>query len=147
MPATFDQFGLRFEYPDNWSVEDADDADGNQQVIVSSPHTAFWQLSKYPAGTELEPLFDEALAALRGEYQGIEVEPEDELVEGHLLSGFTANFFYLDLTNTCWLRGIETESANYLLICQAEDREFAQVELVFRAMIASVLRNLATESA
>ena len=124
MPATYDHFGIRFEYPDNWSVEEAEDGESTQQVVVSSPHTAFWQLSKHPADTELEPLFDEVLAALRSEYQEIEVEPEDELIEGHLVTGFTVNFFYLDLTNTCWLRGIETPDANYLLVCQAEDREF-----------------------
>jgi hypothetical protein len=142
MPATFDHFGIRFEYPDNWAVERSDDTDPNQQVVVSSPHTAFWQLSKHPAGTELEPLFDEVLAALRGEYQEIEVEPDDEVIEGHDVGGFNVNFFYLDLTNTTWLRGIETRDANYLLVCQAEDREFDQVELVFRAMLASVLRNI-----
>ncbi len=145
MPATFDQHGLRFEYPENWSLDQGEDLDANQQVVVSSPHTAFWQLTTHPAGTDLEPLFDEVLAALRSEYQEIEVEPESEMIEGQLVTGFTVNFFYLDLTNTCWLRGIETPAANYLLICQSEDREFVQVELVFRAMLASVLRNLAAE--
>jgi hypothetical protein len=145
MPATFDQHGLRFEYPDNWSVDQGEDIEANQQVVVSSPHTAFWQLTKHPPGTELETLFDEVLAALRSEYREIEVELESELVEGRLVTGFTVNFFFLDLTNTCWLRGIETAAANYLLICQSEDREFAHVELVFRAMLASVLRNLAAD--
>ncbi len=145
MPAIFDQFGVRFEYPDNWSVDQGEDADAIQQVEVSSPHTAFWQLSKHPPGTDLEPLFDEALAALRTEYQNIEVDLENESIEGHLVTGFTVNFFYLDLTNTCWLRGIETPSANYLVVCQAEDREFDQVKLVFRAMLASVLRNLSAD--
>lgn len=143
MPASFDQFGIRFDYPDNWTVESSEDDNSNAQVVVSGPQTAFWQLSKHPAGTELEPLFDEVLAALRSEYEEIEVEPEDEVVEGRMVRGFSVNFFYLDLTNTCWLRGFETPEANYLLVCQAEDREFAQVELVFRAMLASVLRNLA----
>ena len=142
MPASFDQSGIRFDYPDNWSVEQSEAEGGAVQGGVSSPHTAFWQLRKHPAGVELEPLFDEVLAALRSEYQEIEVEPDDDLVEGQMVTGFTVNFFYLDLTNTCWLRGIETPDANYLLVCQAEDREFAQVELVFRAMLASVLRNL-----
>jgi hypothetical protein len=142
MPATFDQFGLRFDYPDNWVVEQGEDIDGDQQVVVSSPHTAFWQLSKHPAGTELEPLFDEVLSALRSEYQEIEVDPADEVIDGHLIVGFSVNFFCLDLTSTCWVRGFETPEANYLLICQAEDREFDQVELVFRAMLSSVLQNL-----
>lgn len=142
MPATFEQFGLRFDYPDNWVVEQGEDIDGDQQVVVSSPHTAFWQLSKHPAGTELEPLFDEVLSALRSEYQEIEVDPADEVIDGHLITGFSVNFFCLDLTSTCWVRGFEASEAKYLLVCQAEDREFDQVELVFRAMLSSVLRNL-----
>ena len=146
MPAVFDRLGVRFEYPDNWSVEHSEDDNAAQQVVVSSPHTAFWQLSKHSVGTDLEPLFDEALAALRSEYQEIEVEPDDDRIEGYTLSGFTVNFFCLDLTNTCWLRGFETPDAQYLVVCQAEDREFAKVALVFRAMLASVLRNLKGES-
>lgn len=142
MPAKFDQHGLRFDYPDNWSVEQGEGFDGEQQVVVSSPHTAFWQLSKHAAGTALEPLFDEVLSALRSEYQDIEVDPADEVIEEHLITGYSVNFFCLDLTNTCWVRGFETPESNYLLVCQAEDREFDQVQLVFRAMLSSVLRNL-----
>lgn len=142
MPANYNQHGLRFEYPENWSVDQGEDDGASQQVVVSSPHTAFWQLSRHPAGTEFEPLFDEALAALRSEYQEIEVEPAGEQIEGHAVNGYTVNFFCLDLTNTCWLRGIETPEANYLLVCQAEDREFEYAKLVFQAMLASVLRNL-----
>ncbi|TWU23626.1 hypothetical protein [Bythopirellula polymerisocia] len=142
MPATFDKLGICFEYPENWSVEIQEDTPGNEQVVLSSSHTAFWQLSKQPAETELEPLFDEALAALRAEYQEMDVEPTEEILEGHLIVGYTVNFFLLDLTNTCWIKGIETPEANFLLIAQAEDREFEEVHRVFEAMLASVLRNL-----
>lgn len=140
MPANFDKFGIRFEYPENWSVESGDDA-ASPQVTVSSLHTAFWQLSKHSMNADLEPLFDEVLAALRSEYQEIEVEPENATVEGHAVQGFSVNFFYLDLTNTCCLQGIETRTAKYLVVSQAEDREFERVKPVFDAMLASVLRN------
>jgi len=151
MPSAFEQSGLRFEYPENWALEHSsnDASDGTaedkiEQVVVSSPNTAFWHLSKYPAAADLELLFDEALAALRSEYKDMETEPADEMaVEGRRLAGFDVNFICLDLTNTCWLRGFQTEDATFLLFCQAEDREFAQVNLVFQAMLASLLRNLA----
>ncbi len=143
MPSVFDQTGLRFEYPENWSLEEASDYQ-IEQVVVSSPNTAFWQLTKYPADAELEPLFDEALAALRTEYPKMETEPAAaEQVESQPLVGFDVNFICLDLTNTCWLRGFQTSEATYLLLCQAEDREFAQVSPVFQAMLASLLRHLA----
>lgn len=150
MPAVFEQFGLQFQYPDNWSVEHQEGSAASEQsllqsqVIVSSPHTAFWQLTQYPKQTDLESLFDEALSALRAEYESIEVEPAHDNLENCQLTGYEVNFFCLDLTITCWLRGFETPDAVYLLLCQAEDREFADVSPVFRAMLASVLQNLSS---
>lgn len=143
MPAVFDQFGVRFEYPENWSVDQQPlESGGEEQVVVSSPETAFWQLSKHPAGSDLEGLFDEALSALRSVYREMEVSPASEILEGRELAGFDVNFYCLDFTNTSWLRGFHTPAATYLLICQAEDRELDRVGPVFRAMVASVLRNL-----
>lgn len=142
MPSVFQQSGLRFEYPENWSLEEASE-DQVEQVVVSSPNTAFWHLTKYPADAELEMLFDEALAVLRTEYPEMETEPADEELESRPLMGFDVSFICLDLTNTCWLRGFQTDDGTYLLISQAEDREFAQVSPVFQAMLASLLRNLA----
>jgi len=143
MPAVFSRSDLRFEYPENWSLDDSDDQSGSEQVVISSPETAFWHLSRHSPEVELEPLFDEALAALRSEYQDIEVEPAHERLEDHDLEGFDVNFICLDLTNTCRLRACRTPSATFLLICQAEDREFHRVSAVFQAMLASLLRNLA----
>ncbi len=144
MPSAFEQSGLHFEYPENWTL-DAGSDDQVEQVVVSSPNTGFWHLSKYSQGAELEPLFDEALAALRAEYPGMETELSTESgqsVEGRPMLAYNVNFICLDLTNTCWLRGFETHDATYLLLCQAEDREFAQVAPVFQAMLASLLRHL-----
>jgi hypothetical protein len=145
MPAIFDQLGIRFEYPDNWSVDeevlDPTTADG-EQVVVTSPNTAFWQLSKHPPEAELEDLFDEALSALRTVYQEMEVEPVSELLEDRDIGGFNVNFCCLDFTNTIWLRGFKTPGATFVLLCQAEDRELKHVGPVFLAMLASVLRNL-----
>jgi len=145
MPAVFSRSDLRFEYPENWSLDETEDDSGDEsgceQVMVLSPETAFWHLSKHAPDIELESLFDEALAALRSEYQDIEVEPAQERLEDHDLEGFDVHFICLDLTNTCRLRACRTPSATFLLICQAEDREFKRVAAVFQAMLASMLRN------
>ncbi len=145
MPSVFKHSSLQFEYPENWTLEEASE-DQVEQVVVSSPNTAFWHLSKYARAAELELLFDEALAALRSEYQDMEAGPVNDLqVEDCQLTGFDVNFICLDLTSTCWLRGFQTDEATYLLFCQAEDREFAQISPVFQAMLASLLRHLAAE--
>ena len=145
MPTVFDQLGIRFEYPDNWLVDqeslDPTTADG-EQVVVSSPNTAFWQLSKHPHEAELEGLFDEALSALRSVYDEMEVVPAHDTLDDREVSGFDVSFYCLDYTNTSWLRGFKTPEATYLVLCQAEDRELERAGPVFRAMLASVLRNL-----
>lgn len=143
MPRTFDRLGVHFSYPDNWTLEEQDAGTDAMQVVVTSPQTAFWQLSRHPAEAPLEALFDEALAALRSEYEDIEVEADDQQLEGRQIEGFCVNFFCLDLTNTCLLQGFKTQSATWLVACQAEDREMAQAGMVFRAMLIDLLRHLA----
>lgn len=145
MPAVYEQPGIHFEYPDNWLVEQQSLDPltvAGEQVVVSSPETAFWQLSKHPPEAELEGLFDEALSALRSVYKEMEVAPASDTLEDRLVAGFDVNFYCLDLTNTSWLRGFKTPSATYLLLCQAEDSELERVGPVFRAMLASLLRNI-----
>lgn len=150
MPAVFDRLDIRFEYPENWKLEEDSAEVGKTstgQVIVSSPETAFWQLSKHPQEVELEDLFDEALSTLRSLYDEIEAEPMRETLEQTDIEGFNVSFYCLDFTNTCWLRGFQTAEASYLLLCQAEDREFQKTGPVFLAMLASVLRNLDSKQA
>ncbi len=145
MPAVYEQPGIHFEYPDNWSVEQQSldpSIDAGEQVVVSSPETAFWHLSRHPPEAELEGLFDEALSALRSVYKEMEVAPASDTLEDRLVAGFDVHFYCLDLTNTSWLRGFKTPWATYLLICQAEDSELERAGPVFRAMLASLLRNL-----
>jgi len=141
MTATFDRFGVRFDYPENWTVEQTDEGPGAQMVSVNSPETAFLQATIRAADEDLEPLFDEALSVLRKEYEEIEVEPANDQIDGVEIMGFSVHFFWLGLMNTCWLGGIKRPEATYLIMCQAEDREYDRVNLVFQAMLVSMFRN------
>ena len=58
------------------------------------------------------------------------------------LAGFDLFFYYLDLTNTAQVRCSRDQQASYTVFCQAEDREFEQVRLVFDAMTTSLLTEL-----
>ena len=76
---------------------------------------------------------------------GIDSEAVQETVGSVDLVGFDVNFYCLDLTNTALIRagvlpgGGRSKPATYLIVCQAEDREFDQVSPVFRAMTFSLL--------
>jgi len=139
----FNQFGLVFDYPENWSI-DTNDAEGRYAAVtVYSPEGGFWSVSGHAPGGESARLADAIVLQMRQEYQDLDSEAAGEKVCGRSLSGFDLNFYCLDLTNTAQVRTIETPTAIYLLICQAEDREWDVVQPVFAAMTASFIGCLA----
>ena len=144
MPTQFAEFGIRFQYPENWMLDKQDSPPECRSVTVSSPSTAFWTLSIHPRAAEPAQLIEAATTAMREEYKVLESEEADETIGGHELVGRNLGFYYLDLTNTAWIRCVRTDRATYTVFCQAEDREFEQVEAVFRAMMTSFLSHVET---
>lgn len=143
MQAILEEFGLQFDFPENWSLE-ASNAEGSlPQLTVSSPHTAFLQVSKHSRELTLEDIFDEVLAALRSEYGKIEADLCTEHWGEMQPEGYSVNFFCHGLTNTCWVFGFPSQDGNYLTICQAEDREFDRVSDVFRSMLSGIQKSAA----
>lgn len=139
MPAEYDKMGVRFAYPENWTLDqDELNEDGNA-ITVYSPGGGFWSLGVHPAGTSAGKLAAEALEAMSEEYEHLESMEVSESIGEHRLFGFDLNFFYLDLTNTAKIRCVRRPRATYVIFCQAEDREFNQIGEVFRAMTVSLL--------
>jgi hypothetical protein len=156
MPAVYDKSGLCFEYPETWLLEesgpdedsDESDAAGGDpddpiSVSVHSPGGAFWTVLKYRGASDPKRYLEASLAAMREEYEDLDAEPAQESVEGHRLTGYDLNFFYLDLTNTTHIRGVKTLGSTLLIFCQADDREWDEIESVFQAMTSSLLANQA----
>lgn len=139
VPAVFDKLGIRFMYPDNWTLDEQEAIAGNQSVTVYSPGGAFWSIVVHDRTADPSDLAAEALTALKAEYEGSEAEPAREEVAGETLRGYDVNFFYLDLTNTALIRSFRTADATCLVLCQAEDRELVTAEPVFRAITTSLL--------
>ncbi|MEM6797969.1 MAG: hypothetical protein AAF589_00515 [Planctomycetota bacterium] len=140
MSAIFDQSGVRFAYPESWTIESPPDDEADLQVTASSAETAFWSLSVYPGLRDIRELLEEVLQAMRAEYPALEHDPADEIVDGTPVVGYDLSFYCFDLTNSAWVRVFHRDQATCLLLCQAEDREFDEVEPVFEAMTACLLR-------
>ena len=140
MPAVYDHLGVKFLYPDNWEIDASEASEEGSAITVYSPGGALWSLWVYPPDEDIEPRTHEVVEALRKEYPELDVEPVREPLAGHELVGYDLNFFCLDLTNTAWVRALHTPRANYVILCQAEDREFEVFEAVFRAITISLLR-------
>lgn len=142
MPAVYDKMGISFQYPENWDLDERDAVEGDHGVTVYSPGGAFWSVVVQSTAVDPQATADAALAALKKEYEELDAEPLQEQVGGRELLGYDLNFYYLDLTNSAFIRAFRTPQASYLILCQAEDRELEDVEAVLRAMTLSLIRSL-----
>ena len=143
MPSSYNKLGLTFQYPDNWTLDEKDALEGENTVTVYSPGGAFWSIVVHPAQVDPEDLTKTALKAMRKEYDELDSERVQETIGEQNLIGYDLNFYCLDLTNTALVRAFRTPGASYLILCQADDREFEQIEAVFRAITASLVSGLA----
>jgi hypothetical protein len=142
VPAVFDKMGISFQYPENWKLDEDDAMHGEQTVSLYSPGGAFWSISLHDPGIEPQELARTVLTAKKEGYEDFEYEPAYETVRGDDMVGYDLNFYCLDLTNTALIRGFRIPTASCVVLCQAEDRDFAQVGPVFRAITASLLADV-----
>jgi hypothetical protein len=143
MPARYQDEGMAFQYPENWTIEDEDTLAGSRAVTVNSPGGGFWSAAVFPPLTDPHQLAALILDAMKEEYEGLEVETIRENLAGQDLSGYDLSFFFLDLTNTAQIRWVQCYNAVYTIFCQAEDREFERIARIFQAMTYSLLTEAA----
>ena len=139
MPALFNKLGIYFQYPENWSLDQQDALSGERSVTVYSPGGAFWSVAIHPLEDDPGRLASSAVQAMRQVYSELDSEEAWDDVAGREIHGYDLNFYCLDLTNTALVRSFRGDDATYVILCQAEDREFAEIEPVFRAMTTSMV--------
>jgi hypothetical protein len=142
MPAHFDSLGISFQYPDNWTLDDSDALLGRKSVTVYSPGGAFWSVAIHSGTADPAKLAAAVVETMTQEYQGLEAQETAENVAGHDLVGYDLAFYCLDLTNTAQVRGLRFAHTTYIIYCQAEDRDYEQINRVFQAMTVTLLNSL-----
>jgi len=141
MTALYDHYGVQFQFPENWELQDDRSDDWPKLISVHNATGAFWSLTIYE---DVEPpvrVVQQAVDAMREEYEDVEQHPLDlELVDTPL-HGVELQFYCLDfLVQSRLMTGI-VEHRTFLVTWQAEDRDFDEMEPVFRAITVSFLRN------
>jgi hypothetical protein len=141
MPAVYQHFGVRFLYPENWSLLDEETDEWPRTVTLQSEQTGFWTLQAYPAGFDARQAVLAVVNSIREVYPDLEVLPAKETVGDSEAKGVDIAFFYLDLLVEARIRTVKTPSALLLWHYQAESREFETLEAVFRAIATSLLQS------
>ncbi|QDS96280.1 hypothetical protein FF011L_50880 [Roseimaritima multifibrata] len=143
MPATFEDFGVRFLYPDNWELAERTATEESVGVTIEAPDGTFFAFNRYPGQVSALTLMDQVEAAMREEYDEVEISrPEGVEADDEELAR-DMEFYYLDLliiSRTVLI----PEGGDLLLIqMQSESRDFEKNEMVFAAMLKSLRDYLA----
>ena len=135
---TFERDGIRFQYPENWTLESEEVADGGWSVTLQSPETAFMLLSVRPDADNAAELADQTLDALKAEYKELDEVNAVGSFAGQLAIGHDIDFLTLDTSVTCWTRCVQTLAGPLLAMCQVTEFERERNEPVLRAVCASM---------
>jgi hypothetical protein len=135
--AEFHQHGIRFQYPENWQLEQ-DEIESGWFVSVQSPETAIWMLSVRQDEPDPEELVRQSLNDLRESYADLEAEPAHSSLAKYKADGYDVRFFSFDLTNTCSLRSFRSDLGTILVMYQFTDLETEKQAPVLRAICASL---------
>ncbi|HND52071.1 MAG TPA: hypothetical protein PLV92_06735 [Pirellulaceae bacterium] len=139
MSATFNKFGVKFLYPENWTITDEQATDWPRSVSIATPDSAFWVLNVYEQG-DGAALTAEALRAMREQYPDLEAEPILETIEGAEVVGFDMQFYCLDFVVTARVVSARRGEQTFVVFSQGEDRVYDRAAPVFQAMLVSLLR-------
>ena len=138
--------GVYFAYPNNWVLEESEMETAEGSLQLTNDTGSFWLLKKYPSGTNPEDIAQEALKAMRSEYQDMEVERTEEVMFEKMVTGFEMTFFYLDLMNLARVLCFEEAGLTYAVFWQTGNQliiqsgESVPPEKVLEAITFSLLR-------
>jgi len=137
MPSTFDDFGLKFLYPDNWQLQSRDSDEASDGVTLELPRGGFFSVTKYHGAPPLDVVLEKIASAMRAEYPEIEAQDQSDLDDDDS-EIIEFRFYYLDLLIVARVIAMTIASQTLVVQIQAESREFDAGEPVFAAMLKSI---------
>ena len=139
MVARYDEQGIQFAYPDNWSIMDEKLKDTPRGVSVQSPSGAYWDVKVFSRQKIPSKICDQALNAMREVYENLEFQAVTQRLFGLSAVGYNLDFFCLDFLVTAQLRCFSVGEHILLVMVQAESQEFGRQQAVFDAITKSLL--------
>ncbi len=140
MVGLFEKYGVQLQYPENWELTEDAPIGQSPTITLQSPGSAFWLLKIFAQEDSPERLVGEVLSSMRQEYEGLEATLVRQRLDDVDAVGYDMQFYCLDLLVNSHVRSFVAEDRTYLVMYQAEDREFDEMLPVFMAMITGMLR-------
>jgi hypothetical protein len=140
MAAIYDRLGIHFLYPENWTLSEDQLDPRFPSVTLSTPGGGFWLLQAHATSADPDALLAEVVGAMQQEYESLETEEVTERVGQFDAAGRDMNFYCLDLIVSARARCFRAGKRVLLVLYQAEQREFDELEPVFRAITLSLVK-------
>jgi hypothetical protein len=118
---TYDENGIRFEYPPEWTMEVNDNGPLFTINLEHPAGVAFVIVTIDDSCPDPGEVADTILETLREEYPELEDEPFEQVVNKRLVSGYDVQFFALDLSNTACIRSFRTFTRTLTIYGQWSD--------------------------
>jgi hypothetical protein len=134
----YQDHGIRFEYPPDWELEVADDGPRTTVSLHAPGGLAFAMVTLDDDRPPPAELADEALAAMREEYPGLDASPAIETIDGRRAIGHDVEFFSLDMLNACAIRCYRTRRHTVLVFGQWSELDTGEPEAKIRFVRGSL---------
>jgi hypothetical protein len=132
---TYEDHGIRFEYPYEWVLEVTDDGPLTTIDLQHPDGVAFLLVSADLSCPDSGDVADSVLETMREEYPELDADPTEEVVDDRFVSGYDVQFFALDLPNTARIRCFRTLIRTILVFGQWTDLFEAEVSGIPDAII------------
>src|SRR5687768_11397222 len=124
MPSTFDDFGIRFLYPDNWLLQSRESDDDSDTVTLEMPNGGFFSVTKHHGCPPIDDVLESIASAMRSEYPEVEMEILDAADSDDESEAIEFRFYYLDLLIVARITAMVLGGNTIVVQVQAENRDF-----------------------
>jgi hypothetical protein len=135
MPASFESFGIRFLYPENWTPLHRADTEQSDGVTLELPSGGFFSIERERDGQLFNQLIEEIAESFEKDYGEVEREVIPAKASSGIQQSVEFRFYYLDLLIISRILDVDVRGTSFIIQIQAESRDFDQNEKVFDAIL------------
>ena len=135
---TYEDHGLRFDYPSAWEVEVTDHGPVLTVALQDPGGLGFALITTDESRPDPADVADAALEAMREEYPELDASPAMETINDHCATGHDVEFFAMDITNAARIRCFRTPRRTVLAFGQWSDMGEADLPDLIRGVFRSI---------
>jgi hypothetical protein len=121
MMSTYEDHGVRFEYPSDWSLEVTEHGPVVTVAVQEPDGLGFALITTDKSRPDPEDVAEAALEAMREEYPDLDAAPAMETINEHCATGHDVEFFAMDMANAASIRCFRTPHRTFLAFGQWSD--------------------------